>query len=126
MNRDDKSKFFLFIEPKKEDKSATPIEDEITRFISFAMRKAVTGTSNYSTVGEKEHFSPKSGYRGSHTTDCGEHSDNKDYELENGLITNSLCTFYFRWYRSSIHKNDWSKLIELGKFYGTDIPPYRG
>ena len=86
----DDPKFLLFMEPKKEDKLDNPIDDKLTKCIEHALSKA----SIYAT------------YRGWHTGPNGERSTNHDYELENGLITNSLAPLYVRWYRYSINEND--------------------
>lgn len=120
MHRNDKSKFLLYIEPKKEEKSKEPIDDILTQLITTAMTESTGGSANYSHINEKEKFQ-NGAWRGWHNTDCGEKSSGHDYLLKNGLITNSLSTFYVRWYRDSIHENDWNKLVELGKFYDVNI-----
>jgi len=121
MYRNDTSKFLLYIEPKKEEKLKNPIEDKLTDLMELSFNKSKTGSANYSDVNEKEYFHQNDGWRGWHSTDCGEKTTNHDYELENGMIVNSLCIFYVKWYRNSIHENDWKKLIELGKFYNIFI-----
>jgi hypothetical protein len=120
MHRNDKSIFLLYIEPSKEEKLKTPIDDELTHLMEIAFSEAKAGSANYSSIGKKEIFK-EGGWRGWHTTDCGEKSDNHDYLLKNGLITNSLCVFYVRWYRNSISENDWNKLKMLGSYYEIDI-----
>lgn len=121
MHRDDSSKFLLYIEPKKEEKLNQPIEDELTEFIEFAFSKSVSGIANYSKIDSEPAHKQSSGWRGWHTTDCGERSNNKDFLLENGLITNSLASFYVSNYRNSIQKNDWVKIQSLINFYQKDI-----
>lgn len=117
MHRDDKSKFLLYIEPKIEDKLKSPIEDDLTRLMETALSRAKEGTANYSdTVGEPK-FRSGSGYKGTHSTACGQRSDSVDFLLENGMITNSLAPYYLRWYRYSIPENDMNKLKQLAKFY---------
>jgi len=121
MHRNDTSKFLLYIEPKKKEKLRDPINDELTKLMELAFSKAKCGLANYSKINETEVFR-NDGWRGCHTTDCGyKDHDNNDYLLENGMITNSMCVFYVKRYRCSIHKNDWKKLVELGKFYDIDI-----
>ena len=124
MHRNDKSKFLLYMEPKKEEKSSQPIDDDVTILLTLAVRKAKSGAANYSELKEPPSFREGGGWKGFHTTDCGERSDNKDHQLQNGMITNSLAPFYVRWYRNSIHQNDWNKIINLGAFYGTDVPEH--
>lgn len=136
MDRDDKSKYLLYIEPKKEEKLENPIDDNMTKLLEMALEKAEVGTANYSktedmgdgydwnhngVVRRVPSFSGRGGYKGFHRTACGERSSNHDYRLENGLITNSLAPFYVRWYRYSIPENDMIKIQELAKFYNYEL-----
>jgi hypothetical protein len=121
MHRDDSSKFLLYIEPKKEEKLDTPIEDNLTKLMEMALSKAQKGTGSYSDTTGEARFRPGSGFKGSHRTECGERSSNVDFLLENGMITNSLAPFYLRWYRYSIPESDMMKLKELAKFYNYEI-----
>ena len=93
--------FLLYIEPKKEDKLETPINDELTSLMEMALSKAKVIAR----------------YRGWHTVDCGQRSDNRDYLLENGMQTNNLAPFYLRWYRYSIPESEMKKVEELRRFY---------
>jgi hypothetical protein len=132
MHREDNSKFLLYIEPKASSKLTTPVEDGLTKIMQYALSKAKGGTAGYSNLSDKGHgtkrtisgltvdlpsFRPGSGYKGSHRTECGERSDNRDFLLENGFITNSLASFYLKWYRNSIPESEMTKLKELEKFY---------
>ena len=121
MHRDDKSKFLLYIEPKKEEKLDTPIEDNLTKLMEMALSKSEEGTGSYSDISGEARFRSGSGYKGSHRTECGERSSNVDFLLENGMITNSLAPFYLRWYRYSIPESDMIKLKELANFYSQEI-----
>lgn len=116
MDRIDNSRFLLYIEPKKEEKRETPVNDEITEIMERAFSEAQSGAANYSRIGEPEHFS-NGGWRGWHTCDCGETSTGHDYLLKNGMITNSLCVFYLQYYRNSIPKSEMNKVMELVSFY---------
>ena len=116
MHREDTSCFVLYIEPRPEEKSAEPVDDELTRKVEHAMSKAKEGAAHYSDLENGfngEHDFVDSGWRGMHRTACGEWSDNHDYLLPNGLITNSLAVFYVRWYRSAIPACDLAKLATL-------------
>jgi len=122
MHRNDKSRFLLYIEPKKEEKLKVPINDELTELMEMAMRKSTEGAANYSDINDVVgKFKKGNGWKGDHGTDCGECSSNHDYLLNNGLITNSLSVFYVKYYRNSIHENDWIKLKQLGDYYDVDI-----
>jgi hypothetical protein len=121
MHRNDTSKFLLYIEPKKEEKLLYPVEDDITKLIEMAFSKSDPGSANYSDTSENEKFREGSGWRGFHVSDCGEVGGCHDYRLQNGMIVNSLCVFYVRWYRNSIHENDWNKLKMLGDYYDVNI-----
>jgi hypothetical protein len=47
MHRDDKSKYLLYLEPKKEDKLKEPINDEYTELMEMALSKSKKGASRY-------------------------------------------------------------------------------
>lgn len=117
MHRIDDSKFLLYIEPKAEEKSVVPIDDEISIIMEKAFVESQEGVANYSRIGSDEYFEGRGGWRGSHMTDCGERSSNKDYLLENGMITNSLCVFYLRYYRNSIPESEMKKVMKLVDCY---------
>jgi hypothetical protein len=132
MHREDNSKYLLFIEPEKSEKLETPIDDELVKLVEMALQKAEKGTSFYSKIDNKgdeytfthngqertvPSFIRGSGYKGTHVTECGERSNNCDYLLENGMITNSLAPFYLKWYRYSIPETEMIKLKKLEEFY---------
>ncbi len=117
MHRIDNSKFLLYIEPNKEDKSEIPINDEITGLMAIAFMESKGGVANYSKLEEVENWKESMGYRGVHTTDCLKESDNRDYLLKNGMITNSLCVFYLQYYRDAIPESEMNKVMELINFY---------
>jgi len=112
MNRNDKSKFLLYLEPKN-PKSTEPINDEYTETMQRAFDMSIPGTANYSSVGDTERHMVGGAYRGVHHCSCGETSGNKDYLLSNGMITNTLCVHYLQYHRDEICDNDWEKLDEL-------------
>lgn len=113
MNRIDNSRFLLYFEPKAEQKTKEPIDDEITKIVEKCFDRAKSGTANYSDLEGDGSFSEGGAWRGWHTVDCGEHSDNKDYLLGNGMITNNLCVFYLKHYRDAIPKTEINKVHEL-------------
>jgi hypothetical protein len=117
MHREDNTKFLLYIEPKAKDKLDQPIDDDLTNLMEMALSKAKKGSANYSQAGSEARFSPGGAWRGSHQTECGERSNNCDYLLENGMVTNSLAPFYLRWYRYSIPESEMKKVYELKRFY---------
>jgi len=116
MNRIDNSKFLIYIEPRKEEKLETPINDEIVEIMKIAFSESEIGAANYSHIGDKEVFTT-GGWKGWHTCDCGEQSTGHDYLLKNGMITNSLCVFYLQYYRNSIPKSEMDKVMKLVLFY---------
>jgi hypothetical protein len=128
MHREDNSKYLLYIEPSTADKLKEPINDDLTQMMEMALSKAERGAANYSKLedlgdgynGQTKRipsFRKGSSYRGTHRTECGEGSSNCDFLLENGMITNSLATFYLKWYRYSIPEIEMKKVLELQKFY---------
>jgi len=113
LHREDNSKFVLYIEPRLDEKLAEPVDDDLTVKLQAAFERAIAGSANYSEVGAPAQFHPGSGWMGWHTTDSGVESTCRDYLLPNGLITNSLCVHYVRWYRNSIPACDMEKLRTL-------------
>jgi len=119
MHREDNSRFLLYIEPKKEEKLSEPIKDELVKIVEKAIANSKSGTANYSDLdNDGGKFREGSAYKGTHSTECGERSDNEDYLLPNGMITNSLAPFYLRWYRDSIPATEMKKLEALKEYYG--------
>lgn len=89
-------KYFMMIEPDKKGKpTVDPIEDELTRKVDYIFSKCKP--SNYC-------------YRGFHITRCGKFSDNHDWILSNGMITNNLCTYYIRHYREFVPESEIEKI----------------
>ena len=126
MQRDDKSKFLLFIEPTLEQKASIPMDDEYITLLRMAMNDAKLGASNYDEPGVPEPvFREGSRYKGVHTNCDGIQSSNYDLLLPNGMVTNSLCIHYMRFYRLAIPTSDWDKLTELQRYYGRarDVQP---
>jgi hypothetical protein len=76
----------LYIEPRKEEKSAEPIDDELTAKVEAAFAQAISGAANYSRFVEPEEFDPGNGWRGWPKAEPGVNSDHY-YLLPNGLIT---------------------------------------
>lgn len=122
MHRDDKSLFMLYIEPKKEERSEYPINDMLSIGMEIAIEESIEGASNYSKLDQEPTFYHGSGFMGWHGTDCGESSDNHDYLLKTGHITNSLAPFYLKWYRNSISRNDMMKIREVLLKHMHEIP----
>ena len=99
---------FLMIEPDKLNSPLeNPMNDIYVKMVDFIFSKATR--SNYR-------------YRGFHVTKCGVCSDNDDWFLPNGMLTNSLCKYYIRYYYHCIPASEMDKIkkvyVELG---GTDI-----
>lgn len=123
MHRLDSSKYLLFIEPNPTAKADIPFEDKWTRLLEAEINLAQKGTSNYHDTNCSGQFDENSEYRGFHFTTCGKCSTNQDYQLSNGLITNSLASYYLKWYRSEIPLSEWEKLTALveKRFYKPNI-----
>ncbi len=113
MHRSDNSLYLLYIEPKKEEKLTHPINDMLTQAMQIAIQLSISGAANYHNVECNGKFYHGIGYMGFHVTKCDQWSDNHDYLLKSGHITNSLATFYLQWYRNSIPKTEWSKLADV-------------
>jgi hypothetical protein len=117
MHRPDTTRFLLYIEPKKDEKLEIPVEDEITYIVDLALWEAKSGISNYYEINETPWFEEDNSFRGYHRTDCVERSTSCDYLLKNGMITNSLCVFYLKFYRNSIPESEMKKVRALVDYY---------
>jgi len=92
-------RYFLMIEPDQEGiPSEKPIEDELSIKVDFIFSKCKA--SAYASAGV-------------HKTRCGKYSDNVDWILPNGVITNSLCKYYIRFYREYIPSSEIAKISTL-------------
>jgi hypothetical protein len=69
MHREDDTRFVLYIEPRKEEKSAEPIDDELTAKVEAAFAQAISGAANYSRIGEPEEFDAGNGWRSWHNAE---------------------------------------------------------
>lgn len=75
----------LYIKPSART-SSDPTIDDLTRKMTSAFRQ-----------GE-----PVRQWRGFHNCPCGVRSDNTDYRLPDGKLTNSLCVHYLAWHRREV------------------------
>lgn len=121
MHREDNSDYLLYIEPPASEKLKKPINDSLTQLMQRALDESEPGGSRYSDLSDNGKFRVGDGWRGFHKTDCGERSTSRDYRLKNGMITNSLCVFYLRYYRKSIPETEMTKLKKLVEFYGISV-----
>ena len=87
----------MMIEPKNQ--ATHPIDDDLT-----AMAQKVFTSAK-----------PTTRYRGWHRCICGANSDNADWELPNGQITNSLLVHYVRYHRNEIPQSEIDKLKQQVK-----------
>lgn len=96
-------KYVMMIEPDKEgEKAETPIEDNLTLTM-----EQLLNVCDYS----------QSRYKGIHVTKCGKWSDNKDWILPGGQITNSLAEYYMKYYRPYIPETEIEKVKKLAEEY---------
>jgi len=95
--------YVLMIEPDKEgEPSIKPLEDNLTLVMDKLMDMCTFHNIRY---------------KGTHRTKCGKVSDNKDYVLPGGQITNSLATYYIRYYRPYIPHSEIEKIKLLSNEY---------
>lgn len=95
-------KYVMMIEPDKDgEKAETPIEDNL----SLAMEELLDMCDH------------RGRYRGRHTTNCNEHSDNRDWILPGGQVTNSLAAYYMKYYRPFIPQSEINKVKTLIETY---------
>ncbi len=89
----------LYIEPK-DPISATPVMDELTQLMARAFR----------------HGKAISSWRGMHYCTgqgCQATSDNHDWELPSGVVTNSLSTHYLMWHRHEVPREELAKVLAM-------------
>jgi len=96
----------LFIEPRRPEQGP-PVIDSLTRRMAAAMQHAVPGTW------QGGHFNSSDGWMGWHTCACGATSDNHDYLLANGMVTNSLCVHYLAQHRLDVPQDELRKVLAL-------------
>lgn len=87
----------LFIEPTGK-KSEEPIIDDLTKKVQDVMLNATF---------------PEYMYKGFHICGCGEFSDNRDWILPNGQITNSLAYHYIAEHREDVPDYEIEKIKNL-------------
>lgn len=104
-------KGLLFIEPQN-PASADPVIDSLTRRMTAALNGSVGGTND----GWQGKFHPGGGWRGVHTCVCGVNSSNKNFQLEDGTITNSLCVHYLAHHRNEVPESELAKVRSLPSY----------
>lgn len=91
--------YFMMIEPDQLSvKSPKPCDDDFVRKVKFIFNKCIPSKYNF---------------KGFHLTKCGKTSDNKDWILPNGMITNNLCIYYAEYYRHAIPESEIDKVNAL-------------
>jgi len=89
--------FLMMIEPQ--EAAEEPIEDRITEMARTVGRAAVAS----------DHV-----YKGHHTCMCGATSDNRDWVLPGGVVTNSLMIHYVECHRREVPT---AELLKLQRIY---------
>lgn len=97
--------YLLMIEPDHiGTPSLYPVEDETTqklqKLFNLAIPSRLLPDNPYA-------------YKGHHVTLCGKCSDNVDWILPNGVITNSLAVYYIKHYRKVIPQGEINKINKL-------------
>ena len=132
---------FLFIEPKNSP-SIDPVIDDITKKMAYQFREAKKGIQRLKNI-KKEHFLRSdirirdsvidlpwneeydfqldSSYRGWHTCSCGACSDNCNYLIPAGEITNSLCVHYLAFHREEVPQQYIDEILSWNLFDFKDI-----
>ena len=98
----------LYIEPTS-DKSETPTIDGYTRKMAAALQSRIsTGVLQQDGTYDKD-----SSTLGFQRCSCRVTSDVVDYELSDGVITNSLCVHYLAWHRQEVPQTELDKVLSL-------------
>ena len=90
----------LMIEPQEPPHA--PVDDVLTR----DMQQLLDEVQNIQT---------DTRFRGWHTCVCGERSDNREWKLKNGIITNSLAVHYLRFHRPEVPVEEINKLRQYAE-----------
>lgn len=103
---DNSPTMLLYIEPQNQ-KSDTPIVDDLTKKMTAAFRKTKPGMlidGKFKDIGTM----------GWHTCCCRARSDNTEHVLENMQSqTNSLCIHYLAWHRQEVPQSELDKVALL-------------
>ena len=108
-------KMLLYIEPQNQ-KSDTPVLDELTKKMTAAFRDYKTGS------GYQGQFMEDAMTIGEQTCACGAKSTNLDYLLPSGFITNRLCVHYLAWHRSEVPQSGLDKVAALPDEFSDPTP----
>ena len=103
MHREDNTKYLLYIEPKVSDKLKEPINDDLTKMMEVALSKSQEGVARYSDTSDSGSFQKGSGYKGSHSTECGQRSSNKDYIVDERVFNKEDYPDFINWYIKNIN-----------------------
>jgi hypothetical protein len=103
-------KGLLYIEPKR-TASEEPIIDAYTRRMAAALARAVSG--GWGGGGDAQSFRVGDGWRGFHLCVCGAVSSSHDFQLSNGMPTNSLCVHYLARHRDEVPESELAKVMQL-------------
>jgi hypothetical protein len=104
----------LFIEPKN-GKSVLPVNDAETLFMEKLLTDATNDNLKSGVVMPNGIFVRGLSTKGLHQCVCGEYSHSRDYEIYDGIHTNSLATHYLRWHRGEIPETELDKIKFLMK-----------
>ena len=97
----------LYIEPQQQP-LAEPIIDELTWKMAAALNHCVA-TGTYGSG----QFCKNNRFRGWHTCSCGACSDNVDYLIPNGEVTNSLAVHYLAYHRHEVPSQQLERVRKL-------------
>lgn len=98
INLDDKH--FMMIEPGQ--RTVEPVNDPISK-VAYEVYKMAKPREGHA-------------YKGFHVCSCGQPSDNQDWIMPDGRITNSLVVHYVMFHRKDIPRAELAKLLA----YATD------
>lgn len=108
----DKDNTLLYIEPQQ-DKNDEACIDILTQ----KMAAAFSHRKSSGCLDKEGTYRDGGAFMGTQTCACGTRSDNCDYELEAGYITNSLCVHYLVWHRNEIPESELAKVNSLPDEY---------
>lgn len=110
-------KHFMMIEPGSVSRDVAQDPEAREAIKKLAKSEAINDemTSMAIRVMARAVIKPGYAYKGFHICSCGELSDNHDWVMPDGRITNSLVVHYVQCHRSEIPRSEIAKLLCYAK-----------
>ncbi len=105
----------LYIHPDN-PKTDEPLNDDITTSMEKILNEAISAKRG-GILNKDNNFVPGFATMGVHFCQCGAQSSNKEYQLFNGMTTNTLCVHYLQYHRVDVPESEMDKVRAVVKLY---------